>query len=145
MGERRTSILPNGSDLKAGQEDRITGRQGHALRGRAADRGACARGIHTAIETAFNAPWAFVVVVLHDHKVTDPERHREWIGGPNQRILEKIQLFRAAIDRGHRHGRHACPAGHPSKARCRLLSKAAPARHSGKVGHILAMARQAPR
>jgi pyruvate formate lyase activating enzyme len=53
------------------------------------------RGIHTAIETAFNVPWANVAkvlphvdVVLHDHKVTISERHQKWTGAPNQRIRE---------------------------------------------------------
>jgi pyruvate formate lyase activating enzyme len=52
------------------------------------------RGITTAIETAGNVPWAFmeqvlphVDTVLHDHKVTDPERHKKWVGTDNQRIL----------------------------------------------------------
>ena len=53
------------------------------------------RGINTAIETAFNVPWAnvekvlpHVDVVLHDHKVTDPERHRKWTAVSNKRIRE---------------------------------------------------------
>ncbi len=52
------------------------------------------RGINTAIETAGNVPWAFmervlphVDTVLHDHKLTDPERHKKWIGVDNKRIL----------------------------------------------------------
>lgn len=56
------------------------------------------RGINTAIETAFNVPWAnvekvlpHVDVVLHDHKLTDLERHRKWTGVPNRRILENIK------------------------------------------------------
>ncbi|HET9793837.1 MAG TPA: glycyl-radical enzyme activating protein [Thermoanaerobaculia bacterium] len=56
------------------------------------------RGIHTAIETAFNVPWTSVEkvlphvdVVLHDHKLTDAERHRKWTGVPNNRIRENIQ------------------------------------------------------
>lgn len=60
--------------------------------------GAHERGINTAIETAFNVPWAFVEkvlphvdVVLHDHKLTDSERHRKWTGAPNKRILENIK------------------------------------------------------
>lgn len=51
------------------------------------------RGITTAIETAGNVPWEFfeqVVrhadTVLHDHKLTDPERHRQWVGVDNARI-----------------------------------------------------------
>ncbi|MBF0529106.1 MAG: glycyl-radical enzyme activating protein [Deltaproteobacteria bacterium] len=56
------------------------------------------RGINTAIETAFNVPWASVErvlphvnVVLHDHKLIDPERHRKWTGVANKRILENIK------------------------------------------------------
>ena len=56
------------------------------------------RGINTAIETAFNVPWTSVEkvlphvdVVLHDHKLTDPERHRKWTGVDNKRILENIR------------------------------------------------------
>ena len=51
------------------------------------------RGINTAIETAGNVPWRFfeqvlphVDVVLHDRKVTDPERHKKWCGVDNVRI-----------------------------------------------------------
>jgi pyruvate formate lyase activating enzyme len=57
--------------------------------------GAHQRGINTAIETAFNVPWAFVEKVLphvdlvfHDHKVTDSERHHKWTAVPNKRIKE---------------------------------------------------------
>ena len=53
------------------------------------------RGINTAIETAFNVPWSnvekvlpHVDVVLHDHKVTDSERHHKWTAVPNTRIKE---------------------------------------------------------
>jgi pyruvate formate lyase activating enzyme len=60
--------------------------------------GAHERGIHTAIETAFNVSWAFVEkvlphvdVVFHDHKLTDSERHRKWTGVPNERILENMR------------------------------------------------------
>lgn len=60
--------------------------------------GAHERGINTAIETAFNVPWAFVEkvlphvdVVLHDHKLTDSDRHRKWTGVPNRRILENMK------------------------------------------------------
>ncbi len=56
-------------------------------------RGAHDRGINTAIETAGNVPWAFmekvlphVDVVQHDHKLTDPERHKKWVGVDNIRI-----------------------------------------------------------
>jgi pyruvate formate lyase activating enzyme len=51
------------------------------------------RGINTAIETACNVPWANVEKVLphvdtmlHDHKLTDPVRHKKWIGATNERI-----------------------------------------------------------
>ena len=60
--------------------------------------GAHARGINTAIETAFNVPWSHVEkvlphvdVVLHDHKLTIPERHKKWTGVDNKRILENIK------------------------------------------------------
>ncbi len=51
------------------------------------------RGINTAIETACNVPWEFVAKVLphvdtmlHDHKLTDPERHKQWCGVDNKQI-----------------------------------------------------------
>jgi pyruvate formate lyase activating enzyme len=51
------------------------------------------RGINTAIETAGNVAWSFmekvlphVDTVLHDHKLTDPERHRKWCGVDNRLI-----------------------------------------------------------
>ncbi len=51
------------------------------------------RGINTAIETAGNVPWEFfrsVVehadVVQHDHKLSDPSRHKQWVGVDNVRI-----------------------------------------------------------
>ena len=50
--------------------------------------GAHERGFNTAIETACNVPWRFVEKVLphvdtmlHDHKLTIPERHKKWTGG----------------------------------------------------------------
>jgi pyruvate formate lyase activating enzyme len=61
-------------------------------------KGAHGRGINTAIETACNVPWAFVEKVLphvdtmlHDHKVTIPERHKKWTGVGNERILENFK------------------------------------------------------
>lgn len=55
-------------------------------------------GINTAIETAGNVPWAFmeqvlphVDTVLHDHKITDPERHKKWVGTDNSRILANFK------------------------------------------------------
>jgi pyruvate formate lyase activating enzyme len=56
------------------------------------------RGINTAIETAGNVPWAnyekllpYVDLMLHDHKLTDPERHKKWTGVSNARILENFK------------------------------------------------------
>jgi pyruvate formate lyase activating enzyme len=57
-----------------------------------------ARGINTAIETAGNVPWRFmeqvlphVDTVLHDLKITIPERHKKWTGVTNTRILENFK------------------------------------------------------
>ncbi len=51
------------------------------------------REINTAIETAGNVPWEFmetvlphVDTVLHDHKLTDPVRHKKWVGANNKLI-----------------------------------------------------------
>lgn len=56
------------------------------------------RGINTAIETAGNVPWEFMAKVLphvdtmmHDHKLTDPEKHKTWCGADNRRILENFK------------------------------------------------------
>ncbi len=56
------------------------------------------RGINTAIETAGNVPWEFfrsVVehadVVLHDHKLSDSSRHKQWVGVDNFRIKENFR------------------------------------------------------
>jgi len=56
------------------------------------------RGINTAIETAGNVPWSFMEKVLphvdtmqHDHKLTDPERHKKWTGVDNKRILKNFK------------------------------------------------------
>ena len=56
------------------------------------------RGINTAIETAGNVPWEFfrqviehVDTVLHDHKLTDAERHKKWVGVDNLRIKSNYQ------------------------------------------------------
>jgi len=56
------------------------------------------RGINTAIETASNVPWSswpkvlpHVDVVLHDIKLTDPERHRKWTGVDNARIRANLK------------------------------------------------------
>ena len=60
--------------------------------------GAHERGFNTAIETAGNVPWRFmekvlphVDTVLHDHKLTDPERHKKWVGVDNHRILANFK------------------------------------------------------
>lgn len=56
------------------------------------------RGINTAVETAGNYPWEFmekvlphIDTVLHDHKLTDPERHKKWTGVDNKRIKENFK------------------------------------------------------
>jgi pyruvate formate lyase activating enzyme len=56
------------------------------------------RGINTAIETAGNVTWASMEKVLrhvdimqHDHKLTDPERHKQWTGADNVRIKENYR------------------------------------------------------
>jgi pyruvate formate lyase activating enzyme len=56
------------------------------------------RGLNTAIETAGNVPWEFMALVLphvdtvlHDHKLTDPERHKRWTGTDNRRILSNFK------------------------------------------------------
>ena len=56
------------------------------------------RGINTAIETACNAPWAFlekvlphVDTMLHDLKLMNSERHKKWTGVGNERILENFK------------------------------------------------------
>jgi pyruvate formate lyase activating enzyme len=57
------------------------------------------RGISTAIETAGNVPWEFMAkvlphvdVMLHDHKLTDPVRHKQWTGADNARILANFKM-----------------------------------------------------
>ena len=54
--------------------------------------------MNTAIETAGNVPWEFMAkvlphvdTVLHDHKLTDPERHKKWAGADNSRILANFK------------------------------------------------------
>jgi pyruvate formate lyase activating enzyme len=61
-------------------------------------KGAHERGFSTAIETACNVPWANIEKVLphvdtmqHDHKLTDPERHKKWCGVSNERILANFK------------------------------------------------------
>ena len=60
--------------------------------------GAHERGINTAIETASNVPWDFMAkvlphvdTVLHDIKLTDPERHKKWTGADNTRIRANLK------------------------------------------------------
>jgi glycyl-radical enzyme activating protein len=60
--------------------------------------GAHQRGFNTAIETAGNVPWRFmekvlphVDTMLHDHKLTIPERHKKWTGVGNERILANFK------------------------------------------------------
>ncbi len=55
-------------------------------------------GYTTAIETAANVPWEnmdyvlpHVDTVLHDIKIFDSERHREWTGAGNERILDNLR------------------------------------------------------
>jgi pyruvate formate lyase activating enzyme len=61
-------------------------------------KGAHDRGFNTAVETACNAPWSFlekvlphVDTMLHDHKLTIPERHKKWTGVGNERILANFK------------------------------------------------------
>lgn len=56
------------------------------------------RGINTAIETAGNVPWEsfrrvveHADTVLHDHKLSDPVRHKQWVGIDNLRIKANFQ------------------------------------------------------
>lgn len=56
------------------------------------------RGINTAIETAGNVPWEsfrrvveHADTVLHDHKLSDPVRHKQWVGVDNKRIKANFQ------------------------------------------------------
>jgi pyruvate formate lyase activating enzyme len=61
-------------------------------------KGAHERGFNTAVETACNAPWAniekvlpHVDTMLHDHKLSIPERHKKWTGVSNERILANFK------------------------------------------------------
>jgi pyruvate formate lyase activating enzyme len=61
-------------------------------------KGAHERGINTAIETACNVPWAniekvlpHVDTMLHDHKLSIPERHKKWTGVSNERVLSNFK------------------------------------------------------
>jgi pyruvate formate lyase activating enzyme len=60
--------------------------------------GAHQSGINTAIETASNVPWNFIAkvlphvdTVLHDIKLTEPERHKKWTGADNTRIRANLK------------------------------------------------------
>lgn len=64
------------------------------------------RGINTAIETAGNVPWEFfqrvlehVDTVLHDHKLTDPVRHKRWVGVDNARIQANYERAYTSFSR----------------------------------------------
>ena len=55
-------------------------------------------GLHTCVETSGYAGWevveafaAFTDVFLYDYKLTDPEKHRQYIGVDNRLILENLQ------------------------------------------------------
>ena len=55
-------------------------------------------GIHTAVESAMFVPWANVEQVLpyidlffNDLKIPDPEKHRQYTGQTNHRIIENIR------------------------------------------------------
>jgi pyruvate formate lyase activating enzyme len=50
------------------------------------------------VKTACNVPWANIEKVLpqvdtmlHDHKLTVPERHKKWTGVENKRLLENFK------------------------------------------------------
>jgi pyruvate formate lyase activating enzyme len=56
------------------------------------------RGVHTALDTAGNVPWAafektlpWVDLLLFDIKLADPRRHREMAGADNRLILENFR------------------------------------------------------
>jgi pyruvate formate lyase activating enzyme len=56
------------------------------------------RGLHTALDTAGCSDWDvldaildYTDLVLYDVKHTDPDKHREGTGMPNQRILENLR------------------------------------------------------
>ena len=62
-----------------------------------------ANGIHTAVDTAGHVPWAvferilpYTDLFLYDIKLMDPERHRQYTGVSNERVLANLaKLFRA--------------------------------------------------
>ena len=60
------------------------------------------RGIHTAIDTAGLANTEIILDVakrtdlfLYDLKMMDTERHRKWVGVPNEKILENLKAVAA--------------------------------------------------
>ena len=63
-------------------------------------------GVHTAVDTAGHVPWeAFEQILpdtdlfLYDFKLMDPQRHRQYTGVSNERILDNLKrLFRAGAN-----------------------------------------------
>jgi pyruvate formate lyase activating enzyme len=60
-------------------------------------------GIHTCVETAGFVPWEYIErvldytdIFLYDYKETLPEKHREFTGQDNRRILENFDLLYAS-------------------------------------------------
>ena len=58
------------------------------------------RGIHTAIDTAGLANTEIILEVakrtdlfLYDLKIMDSEKHRKWVGVPNEKILENLKIL----------------------------------------------------
>ncbi len=58
------------------------------------------RGIHTAIDTAGLANTEIILEVakrtdlfLYDLKILDSEKHRKWVGVPNEKILENLKIL----------------------------------------------------
>lgn len=56
------------------------------------------KGLHTCVETCGYAPWEslssllpLVDLFLYDYKLSDPEKHREYTGVDNHRILENLK------------------------------------------------------
>jgi pyruvate-formate lyase-activating enzyme len=41
----------------------------------------------------------YVDTMLHDHKLTDPERHKKWVGVDNVRIKEKQEGYETSPDK----------------------------------------------
>ena len=75
------------------------------------------RGIHTAIETAGNVPWAYMEKVLphvdlvqHDIKLTDPERHKKWTGVEQRENPGELQ---ESVRNVSGHEVHRSHAAHP--------------------------------